>query len=100
MSNHSATHHFARRDYAVNGRLPMLAGIALVIGGVSTGAAFVLVNLIRFFTNLFFFQTLSFAERSPAHHALGPWVIVVPALGGLIVGLMADRKSTRLNSSH
>ncbi len=96
MSNHSALHHSEKRDYAVNARLPMLAGIALLIGGVSTGAAFVLVNLIRFFTNLFFFQTLSFAERSPAHHALGPWVIAVPAVGGLIVGLMARYGSDKI----
>ena len=74
----------------------MLAGIALLIGAVSTGAAFVLVNLIRFFTNLFFFQTLSFAERSPAHHALGAWVIVVPVIGGLIVGLMARYGSDKI----
>ena len=96
MSNHSASHHFEKRDYAVDGRLPMLAGIALLIGAVSTGAAYVLVNLIRFFTNLFFFQTLSLAERSPAHHALGPWVIAVPALGGLIVGLMARYGSDKI----
>ncbi|WP_137928497.1 chloride channel protein [Cupriavidus sp. 2SB] len=91
-----ASHHAQKRDYASNGRLPMLAGIALLIGAVSTGAAFVLVNLIRFFTNLFFFQTLSFAERSPAHHALGAWVIVVPVIGGLIVGLMARYGSDKI----
>jgi len=96
MSNHSASHHFEKRDYAVDGRLPMLAGIALLIGAVSTGAAYVLVNLIRFFTNLFFFQTLSLAERSPAHHALGAWVIAVPAIGGLIVGLMARYGSDKI----
>nr|WP_315592491.1 chloride channel protein [uncultured Cupriavidus sp.] len=96
MNIDSALHHSEKRDYAANGRLPMLAGIALLIGAISTGAAFVLVNLIRFFTNLFFFQTLSFAERSPAHHALGAWVIVVPALGGLIVGLMARYGSDKI----
>lgn len=96
MNIDSALHHSEKRDYAANGRLPMLAGIALLIGAISTGAAFVLVNLIRFFTNLFFYQTLSFAERSPAHHALGAWVIVVPALGGLIVGLMARYGSDKI----
>lgn len=95
-SAHSDPAPFEKRDYAANGRLPMVAGIALAIGAVSTGAAFVLVNLIRFFTNLFFFQTLSFAERSPASHALGAWVIVVPAIGGLIVGLMARYGSDKI----
>lgn len=96
MSTHSTSGHFEKRDYAVNGRLPMLAGIALLIGAISTGAAFVLIKLIRFFTNLFFFQTLSLADSSPAHHALGPWVIVVPAIGGLIVGLMARYGSDKI----
>jgi hypothetical protein len=66
---HTEVHTVEKRDYAVNGRLPMLAAIALGIGAISTGAAYVLVNLIHFFTNLFFFQTLSFADRSPAGHA-------------------------------
>ncbi|RZT42949.1 chloride channel protein [Cupriavidus agavae] len=91
-----ALHAAQKRDYASNGRLPMLAGVALLIGAISTGAAFVLVNLIRFFTNLFFFQTLSFAERSPAHHTLGAWVVLVPALGGLVVGLMARYGSDKI----
>ena len=43
----------------------------------------------RFFTNLFFFQSLSVADRSPATNTLGAWVIVVPVIGGLIVGLKA-----------
>jgi len=93
---HTEVHTVEKRDYAVNGRLPMLAAIALGIGAISTGAAYVLVNLIHFFTNLFFFQTLSLADRSPAGHALGPWVIVVPVIGGLIVGLMARYGSDKI----
>ena len=52
-------------------------------------AAFVLVRLIAFFTNVAFFHRWSFAEVSPAQNTLGLWVIVVPIVGGLIVGLMA-----------
>ncbi|UDM49792.1 chloride channel protein [Cupriavidus sp. MP-37] len=85
-----------KRDYAVNRRLLLLSVIALGIGALSTVAADVLVNLIRFFTNLFFYQTLSLAERSPAGHALGAWVIAVPVVGGLIVGLMARYGSDKI----
>ncbi|NUT15411.1 MAG: chloride channel protein, partial [Cupriavidus sp.] len=85
-----------KRDYAVNRRLLLLSVIALGIGALSTVAADVLVNLIRFFTNLFFYQTLSLAERSPAGHALGAWVIAVPVIGGLIVGLMARYGSDKI----
>ncbi|WP_439684615.1 CBS domain [Cupriavidus oxalaticus] len=85
-----------KRDYAVNRRLLMLSAIALGIGALSTVAASVLVNLIRFFTNLFFYQTLSLAETSPADHALGAWVIAVPVIGGLVVGLMARYGSDKI----
>ncbi|WP_423198463.1 MULTISPECIES: chloride channel protein [unclassified Cupriavidus] len=70
--------------------------MALLLGGVSTLAACVLVNLIRFFTNVFFYQSLSLAERSPAHHTLGAWVIALPVIGGLIVGCMARYGSEKI----
>lgn len=78
-----------KRDFSGNERLLLLSLFAVVIGGISTLGAWVLLRLIRFFTNLFFFQTLSVAQASPANHHLGAWVILVPAIGGLLVGLMA-----------
>lgn len=85
-----------QRDFAPDRRIIFLCLIALVIGAVSTVAAFVLLNLIHFFTNLFFFQTFSFADRSPATHTLGLWVIAVPAAGGLIAGLIARYGSDKV----
>ncbi len=78
-----------KRDFSGNERLLLLSVFAVVIGAISTLGAWVLLKLIRFFTNLFFFQTLSVAQTSPANHHLGAWVIAVPAIGGLLVGLMA-----------
>jgi H+/Cl- antiporter ClcA len=85
-----------QRDFGLDRRVLFLAGIAVVIGGISTVAAFVLLNLIHFFTNLFFFQTLSLADRSPATHTLGIAVVIVPVIGGLIVGLMARFGSDKI----
>ena len=85
-----------KRDYAVDHRLLLLSAAAIVIAAASTVAALLLIDLIRFFTNLFFFQTLSLADRSPAGHGLGAGVILVPALGGLLVGLMARYGSERI----
>jgi len=85
-----------QRDFTLDRRVLFLAGIAIAIGGISTIAAFVLLNLIHFFTNLFFFQTLSFADRSPATHTLGIAVMIVPVVGGLIVGLMARYGSEKI----
>ena len=85
----SSSSHPPRGDFALNSRLMRITVMASVIGATSTVAARVLLDLIRFFTNLFFFQSLSLAPRSPATHHLGAWAILVPVLGGLIVGLMA-----------
>ncbi|WP_454824646.1 chloride channel protein [Paraburkholderia xenovorans] len=85
-----------KRDFAENRRLPGIALLAAGIGVISTLAAFVLLNLIHLFTNLFFFGVLSFAERSPAQNTLGAWVVLVPVAGGLIVGLMARFGSEKI----
>ena len=85
-----------RRDFASAHRLPAIAAIAAVIGGCSALAAWALLHLIRVFTNLFFFQTLSDKLVSPATNTLGPAVIAVPAIGGLIIGLMARYGSEKI----
>ena len=77
------------RDFYGQDRFLLLSGLAIVIGVISSIGAYVLLMAIRFFTNLFFFQSLSFVARSPADNQLGAWVIIVPAIGGLIAGLAA-----------
>ncbi|WP_144007015.1 chloride channel protein, partial [Pelomonas sp. KK5] len=84
------------RDYAVDRRLLLLSAVAVPIGLAGTAAAWLLLTLIHAFTNLFFFQTLSLADHSPAAHTLGAWVIAVPVLGGLIVGLIARFGSEKI----
>lgn len=58
---------------------------AILVGFIAKG----LLYLINFFTNLFFYGTLSIHEGSPAHNELGYWVILVPVAGGVVVGIMA-----------
>lgn len=96
MSTSTRHHPHHQRDYGADRRLLLLGGVAVLIGVCSTGAAVLLVNLIRLFTNLFFYGSLSLSERSPAQHTLGLWVVLVPAVGGLIVGLMARYGSERI----
>ncbi|WP_395063554.1 chloride channel protein [Paraburkholderia silvatlantica] len=91
---HSDDSH--KRDFSANARLPGISVLAAVIGALATLAAFVLLSLIHWFTNLFFFGQFSFADRSPALNTLGPWVIVVPVIGGLIVGMMARFGSEKI----
>lgn len=60
---------------------PIAVAAALVAQG--------LTRLIGLITNLAFYGRFSTAFVSPASHHLGLWVIVIPVLGGLVVGLMA-----------
>ncbi|WP_101675096.1 chloride channel protein [Alloalcanivorax mobilis] len=70
-------------------RLVWISVLAVVIGLVAGPVAKVLLELIHFFTQLFFYGHLSFEPATPAQHHLGAWVILIPVLGGLIIGLMA-----------
>jgi len=58
---------------------------AIMIGAVAK----FLVLLINLFTNISFYGKFSFANSSPANNHLGLFVIIVPIIGGLIVGIMA-----------
>jgi len=83
-------------DFARHHRLVRLSAFALVIGVISTAGAILLLGAIRLFTNVFFFQTISLAQHSPADNHLGAYVILIPALGGLVVGLMARFGSEKI----
>ncbi len=85
-----------QRDFSLDKRILLLCAIAIVIGAISTVTAYLLLNSIHFFTNLFFFQTFSFVDSSPATHTLGAWVIALPVLGGLIAGLIARYGSDKV----
>src|SRR5689334_14602275 len=65
----------------IDARVVWLCGLAAVLGLLAGLVAQLLAALIALFTNLAFFGELSLASRSPADHALGPIVIVVPIVG-------------------
>jgi H+/Cl- antiporter ClcA len=83
-------------DFTASPRMILIAGLAGVIGCLGAVLAVVLLRLIAFFTNLFFFQRLSVGDATPADHQLGPAVIIVPVIGALIVGVMARFGSERI----
>src|SRR6185312_14194262 len=70
-------------------RLVTIAAMAIAIAIAISFIAKFLVYLIYFITNLSFYQTLSIDHVTPAGNHLGLWVIIVPGIGGVIVGLMA-----------
>jgi H+/Cl- antiporter ClcA len=83
-------------DFTANRRLILLATIALGLGLISAVLAVALLDLIALTTNLFFHQRFTMAPLPLAAHRLGPWVIALPAVGGLIVGLMARFGSEKI----
>jgi H+/Cl- antiporter ClcA len=83
-------------DFTTSKRMIIIAGIAIGIGVVSGFVALVLLKLIAGFTNLFFFQTWSTSEAHPTNHHLGPLVVIVPVLGGLIIGFIARFGSEKI----
>jgi H+/Cl- antiporter ClcA len=70
-------------------RIFVVLGLSILIAAVAALAARGLTALIGLITNLAFYQRFSAEFRSPAGHHLGLWVIFIPPLGGLIVGMMA-----------
>jgi chloride channel protein, CIC family len=83
-------------DFTTQPRVITLSVMAIVIGFIGAYVALALLRLIGLFTNLFFFQRWDTALVSPAGHHLGPFVIVVPVIGALIIGLMARYGSERI----
>src|SRR5260370_29496456 len=85
------------RDFTTTWRVLPITGLAIVIGVVSAYVAVALLRLIGFFTNLFFYGRIRTDMVSPAGHHWGYLVVLVPVLGGLVVGLMARCGSARLS---
>lgn len=84
-----AQQDFTTSKSANKRRLLFISALAVVIGICIAVIAKLLVYLINFFTNLSFYHKISFAAASPADNHYGLFVIVVPVIGGLVVGLMA-----------
>jgi chloride channel protein, CIC family len=77
-------------------RIGMVSLLAAMIGIVAGIIAYVLYDLIGLFTNLAYYHQWSFHFRSPEHTFIGPWIIVTPVIGGLIVGFMAKYGSDKI----
>jgi CIC family chloride channel protein len=86
----------ALRDFTVDRRVWLLSSVALVIGVGATFLAVALLRLIAISTNLFYYHRFSSVSVSPAGSSLGYWMILVPVLGGLLVGVMARFGSDKI----
>lgn len=73
----------------IDRRVVRLSLLAVAIGVAGSFIAMALMKLIAFITNLAFHGELSLEAASPVGNTLGLFVIFVPIVGALIVGLMA-----------
>lgn len=76
-------------DFTTSRDVLRLVPLAMVVGVLGAGVSLALLDMIGFFTNLFYFQRLSVSLVPPSQNHLGLLAVGVPVLGGLIVGLMA-----------
>jgi chloride channel protein, CIC family len=96
MSRHDRDIAESLGDFTATPRLLTISLFAVCIGVISAFVALGLLKLIGLFTNIFFFQRFSTALITPEAHRLGPFVIVVPVIGALIIGFMARYGSERI----
>jgi len=83
-------------DFTRDKRVLILSLMAVVIGAFSAVVAKILAWLIAVITNLVFFQRFSSDFVSLTTHHLGPFVILAPVIGGLVIGLMARYGSEKI----
>jgi len=77
-------------------RLGLVSGLAAGIGLAAGVIALALYKLIGLFTNIAFYHRWEFTFAAPHLAPWSPWVIVIPALGGIIVGFMAKYGSPKI----
>lgn len=107
-TNHLESSVESLRDFSTTWRVLPISGLAIVIGVVAAYVAVILLRLIGFCTNLFFYLRASTAFSSPAgavwpirsvsfaQHHIGWLALFVPVIGGVIVGLMARYGSDKI----
>ncbi len=83
-------------DFTTTPALLRLVPLGIVVGALGAGISLALLDMIGFFTNLFYYQRLSVHLVSPNANTLGAVAVVIPIGGGLIVGLMARYGSEQI----
>lgn len=83
------SHHFFEDDTTPSFRLFRTSVLAAGVGVVAGIAAFLLLRLIAILSNLFFYGHFSPNLPSISDNPWGLWLPLLPAAGGLAIGLLA-----------
>jgi H+/Cl- antiporter ClcA len=95
MATISSTRRPRLADYSADYRMLILAAMAVVAGTGGAFSAWALLKLIALATNILWYGELSFATAD-IHNRGALLVLLIPVLGGLIVGLMARFGSDKI----
>lgn len=79
----------AKKRFFLKKRLISISLLCIAVAIAISFIAKFLVALIALVTNISFYGTFSLTNHGPADNHLGLWVILIPAIGGIIVGFMA-----------
>jgi CIC family chloride channel protein len=76
-------------EATVSRRVVWVCAEALAVGVAAGFLAEGLLHLIHLFTNVAFHGRFAFAEAEPTTTVFGPWTILVPVAGALVIGILA-----------
>lgn len=80
---------FEQRKRFDKKRLLLISFVSVIVAALVSVFAKLLIYLIDLITNVAFYGNFSIEAVSPSDNHLGLFVIIIPAIGGVIVGLMA-----------
>ena len=83
-------------DFTTSPAVLKLIPLSIIIGVFGAFIAIILLDLIAFITNLLYYQRIDFDLVSPRNNTIGWWAVLIPMVGGLMVGLMARYGSERI----
>ena len=83
-------------DFTADARVLVLMAMALVVGAGGVAAAWILTRLIALCANLAYRHAIGFTMPQMADLTLGLGSILIPVIGGLIIGLMARYGSEKI----
>ena len=83
-------------DFTLGAEIVRVLPLSVVVGALSAAVALGLLDLIGFFTQAAYYQRWGVGLVPPTLSRLHAWSILVPVIGGLLVGLMARYGSERI----
>jgi len=84
-------------DFTATPRVLLVAALAVPVGALAAGVAWLLLHLIGLITNLVFYSRVASTLVAPdAQHHNPILIVLAPVVGGLVIGVMARYGSEKI----